>query len=115
VVEPVGQPAVAERAGPNCDALKDQYILSRDKEASLFKVALLSVYATAVLVIIATATVIFGMTNAEVAAAGVALLSSVAAGGIATWYWRAHKDTLARLRQWIAACPDPDGGLAQLI
>jgi hypothetical protein len=92
-----------------CEALYAAYLKALQREDQLFKVALLLVFATAVLVIIAVLMVLSDMQDLEVASGAVALVSSIGAGAIITMYWRTHKETIARLKEWASACPDRVG------
>jgi peptidoglycan/LPS O-acetylase OafA/YrhL len=99
----------AEPEGANCDARYNEYLLSQGREDQLFKVLMLMVLATAVLVIIAVLMVIFGGQSTQVASGGVALVSSIGAGALATMYWRTHRETVKLMNAWIKACPDKVG------
>jgi hypothetical protein len=92
-----------------CEALYDAYVKSLQREDQLFKVVLLLVFATAVLVIIAVLMVLTDMQDLEVGSGAIALVSSIGAGAMTTMYWRTHKETIARLNAWATACPDRVG------
>ena len=109
MAEAPAQPMAAAPDGRNCDALYAEYKRSQTKEEQLFTVALLLVYATAVLLIVAVVMILFGGQNVKVASGGVALFSGSAAGAITTMYWRARRDTIDRMNAWIKACPDRIG------
>jgi hypothetical protein len=103
------RPLAADPEGANCDARYNEYLLSQNKEDQLFKVLMLMVLATAVLVIIAVMMVIFGGQSAQVASGGIALVSSIGAGALSTMYSRTHRQTVQLMNAWIKACPDKVG------
>lgn len=75
---------VAPQAAGRCDALYEVYATAGADEAQAWRLVMLFAYATAVLIILAVVLVLIGSQPAQVAAGGVALVSSVAAGAFAT-------------------------------
>lgn len=76
--------SVAPQAAGRCDALYEVYTTAGAGEAQAWRLVMLFAYATAVLIMLAVVLVLVGSQQMQVAAGGVALVSSVAAGAFAT-------------------------------
>ena len=77
-------PPAAAQSSARCDVLYEGYATARHDEAQSWRLVMLFSLATAVLIIVAVAFVLFGSQQAQLASAAVALLSSLAAGAFAT-------------------------------
>jgi VIT1/CCC1 family predicted Fe2+/Mn2+ transporter len=77
-------PPAAAQSSARCDVLYEVYTTARHDEAQSWRLVMLFSYATAVLIIVAVAFVLFGSQQAQLASAAVALVSSLAAGAFAT-------------------------------
>ena len=83
--EDMASPPPAEAQSPaRCDVLYEVYTRARREEAQSWRLVMLFSMATAVLIIVAVAFVLFGTQQAQLASVAVALLSSLAAGAFAT-------------------------------
>ena len=90
------------------DVLYQVYDIARQEEAQAWRLVMLFSYASAVLIIVAVAFVLFGAQQEQLASAAVALLSSLAAGAFTTRASQKRKEMRDAAAEYVKAGCGPD-------